>query len=46
MKLQAECRETLRRRLASALGVSPEVKQRSTLDAAAARGHVVDLRGG
>lgn len=47
VKLQAEFRETLRRRLASALGVTLDVRlvQKSTLDAAVARGHVVDLRG-
>jgi phenylacetate-CoA ligase len=48
VKLQAEFRETVKRRLASELGVSFEVKlvQKSTMDGVAAKGHVVDLRGG
>jgi phenylacetate-CoA ligase len=47
VRLQAEFRETLKRRLASELGVSLEVKlvQRNTMDGVAGRGHVVDLRG-
>jgi phenylacetate-CoA ligase len=47
VKLQAEFRETVKRRLASDLGVTFEVKlvQKSTMDGVAARGHVVDLRG-
>ena len=47
VKLQAEFRETVKRRLASELGVTFEVKlvQKSTMDAVAAKGHVVDLRG-
>lgn len=48
VRLQAEFRETLKRRLASELGVSFEVKlvQKNTMDGMAGRGHVVDLRGG
>jgi phenylacetate-CoA ligase len=48
VKLQAEFRETVKRRLASDLGVSFEVKlvQKSTMDGVAAKGPVVDLRGG
>jgi phenylacetate-CoA ligase len=47
VRLQAEFRETVKRRLASELGVSFEVKlvQKSTMDGAAAKGHVVDRRG-
>lgn len=47
VKLQAEFRETVKRRLASELGVTFEVKlvQKSTMDAVAAKGQVVDLRG-
>jgi phenylacetate-CoA ligase len=46
VKLQAEFRETVRRRLASELGVSFEVKlvQKSTMDGVASKGSVVDLR--
>ena len=48
VRLQAEFRETLKRRLASELGVSFEVRlvQRNTMDSLVGRGHVVDLRGG
>ncbi len=48
VKLQAEFRETVKRRLASELGVGFEVKlvQKNTMDGAAAKGHVVDRRGG
>lgn len=47
VRLQAEFRDTVKRRLASELGVSFEVKlvQKNTMDGFAARGHVVDLRG-
>jgi phenylacetate-CoA ligase len=47
MKRQAEFKEKLRRRLASELGVSFEVKlvHRRTLDEAEAKGRVVDRRG-
>ena len=46
MKLQTEFRDKLRRRLASELGVSFEVKlvDRKTLEATAGKGRVVDLR--
>jgi phenylacetate-CoA ligase len=46
VRLQAEFRETVKRRLASELGVTFEVKlvQKSTMDAVAAKGQVVDLR--
>jgi phenylacetate-CoA ligase len=48
VRLQAEFRETLKRRLWSELGVSFEVKlvQKNTMDGMAGRGSVVDLRGG
>ena len=47
VRLQAEFRETVKRRLASELGVTFEVKlvQKSTMDGVAAKGLVVDLRG-
>jgi phenylacetate-CoA ligase len=46
VRLQAEFRESLKRRLASEVGVTFEVKlvEKQTMDAAAARGRVVDLR--
>jgi phenylacetate-CoA ligase len=48
VRLQAEFRETVKRRLASELGVTFEVKlvQKSTMDGCAGKGRVVDLRGG
>ncbi|HET9596243.1 MAG TPA: phenylacetate--CoA ligase [Anaeromyxobacteraceae bacterium] len=48
VRLQAEFRETVKRRLASELGVTFEVKlvQKSTMDGCAEKGRVVDLRGG
>ncbi len=47
VKLQSEFRDTVKRRLASELGVNFEVKlvQKNTMDGVAAKGHVVDLRG-
>jgi phenylacetate-CoA ligase len=47
VRLQAEFRETLKRRLASELGLAFEVKllQKNTMDGLAGRGRVVDLRG-
>jgi phenylacetate-CoA ligase len=46
MKLQTDFRDKLRRRLASELGVSFDVKlvDRKTLEATVAKGRVVDLR--
>lgn len=47
VRLQAEFRETVKRRLAAELGVTLEVRlvQKSTMDDVAAKGQVVDLRG-
>ena len=46
VRLQAEFRETVKRRLAAELGVTLEVKlvQKTTMDDVAAKGRVVDLR--